>query len=67
MEFHKISKKGCALKADNKVTLTGDPQNPEWVYLTTLETDVLGGEPSCKAMGNFGIQYDPYLTNCYYF
>lgn len=55
MEFHKISKKGCALKADNKVTLTGDPQNPEWVYLTTLETDVLGGEPSCKAMGNFGI------------
>ena len=55
MEFYKKSKTGCVLKTDNKVPLTGDPENPEWVYLTTLESDVLGGQPSCKAMGNFGI------------
>lgn len=67
LEFHKCSKKGNLLKTDNKVTLTGDPQNPEWVYLTTLETDILAGEPSCKAMGKQAIQYDPYETNCYYF
>ena len=35
--------------------------------LQTLMTNHDKGEPGCKSMANYAIQYDSYLRNSYYF
>ena len=42
-------------------------QADQFANLVTLETDVAGGQPGCKAMGNFPIAFEGTLRNCYYF